>query len=122
LEKLAGAALGELEGTGALDGAALGALNGAGLGLPDGVALGALDGAGFGLLDGAALGTLVGTVLGLLLASVFADSKGSDASALWAPASPPKTLACSSWTTMTWPQVLQRIRRIFCLTFSSAIE
>jgi hypothetical protein len=113
----------------------LGALEGAGFGLPDGNDLGALDCTGLGLLDEVALGTLEGgalgaleegalegTVLGLLDASVFAASKCSDASALCATASPPNALACSSWTTITLPQVLQRIRRIFCLTFSSAIE
>jgi hypothetical protein len=107
---------------GALAEAALGLLDGTGLGALDCAGLGLLDGATLGALLGGALGALEGTALGLLVASVLADSKCSDASAPCTPASPPEDLACSSWTTMTLPQVLQRIRRIFCLTFSSAIE
>jgi hypothetical protein len=36
--------------------------------------------------------------------------------------SSPNEEACSPLMTMTLPQVLQRMRRIFCLTFASAIE
>ena len=95
---------------------------GAALGALDGAALGPLDGGALGALDGTALGALEGADLGLLDASVFADSKGSGAFAPCATASPPEAFACSSWTTMTLPQVLQRMRKIFCLIFSSAIE
>jgi hypothetical protein len=81
------------------------------LGPLDGAALGALDGADLKALDGAALGPLDG--------ATFAETVDLCSGAA---VSPPEDKACSPSTTMTLPQVLQRIRRIFDLTFSSAIE
>jgi hypothetical protein len=98
----------------------LGALAEAALRAPVGAALGALVEAALGALSVAATWGLLTAVLAASKCSDAADPSMFDGPA--APAAPPEADACSPWTTMTLPQVLQRMRRIFCLTFSSAIE
>jgi hypothetical protein len=85
----------------------------------DGADLGPLDGGTLGTCDGAALGLLDGTLAPMeelgFVGIVAWCSNATEGSS-------PNEEACSPSMTMTLPQVLQRMRRIFCLTFASAIE
>jgi hypothetical protein len=73
-----------------------------------------------GALVAAGLGT--GIEAGADVAGRADPGMGFGADAAAGAGAEPAAATRSSWTTMTLPQVLHRMRRIFCLTFSSAIE